>query len=61
MDKLVETSSKLVAATVEQNLVNRRVTISGQLPKISVPVVSAVRLEYPTRNSSFSADSKPVY
>ena len=62
MDKLVETSSKLVAATVEQNLVNRQLAISGQLPKISIPVFSGDPLEYPTWNSSFSAliDSKPM-
>ena len=34
MDKLVETSSKLVAATMEQNPVNRQLAISGELPKI---------------------------
>ena len=62
MDKLVETSSKLVAATVEQNLVNRQLAISGQLPKISTPVFSGDPLEYPTWNSPFSAliDSKPM-
>lgn len=62
MDKLVETSSMLVAATMEQNLVNRQLAISGQLPKISIPVFSGDPLEYPTWNSSFSAliDSKPM-
>ena len=40
---VVETSSKLVAATMEQNLVNRQLAISGQLPKISIPVFSAWR------------------
>jgi len=55
MDKLVETRSKLVAATMEQNLVNRQLAISGQLPKISIPVFGGDPLEYPTWNSSFSA------
>ena len=62
MDKLVETSSKLVAATVEQNQVNRRLAISGQLPKISIPVFNGDPLQYPSWNSSFNAliDSKPM-
>ena len=62
MDKLVETSSILVAATMEQNLVNRQLAISGQLPKISIPVFCGDPLEYPTWSSSFSAliDSKPM-
>lgn len=62
MDKLLETSSKLVAATVEQNLVNKQQAISGQLPKILIPVFGGDPLEYPTWNSSFSAliDSKPI-
>ena len=62
MDKLVETSSKLVAATVEQNQVNRQLAISGQLPKISIPVFNGDPLQYPSWNSSFNAliDSKPM-
>lgn len=42
MDKLVETSSKLVAATMEQNQVNRQLAISGQSPKISIPVFNGI-------------------
>lgn len=62
MDKLVETSSKLVAATVEQNQVNRQLAITGQLPKISIPVFSGDPLQYPSWNSSFGTliDSKPM-
>ena len=62
MDKLVETSTKLVAATVEQNQVNRQLAISGQLPKISIPVFNGDPLQYPAWNSSFNAliDSKPM-
>ena len=62
MDKVVETSSKLVAATVEQNQVNRQLPISGQLPKISIPVFNGDPLQYPSSNSSFNAliDSKPM-
>ena len=62
MVELVETSGKLVAATVEQNRVNRQLAISGQLPKISIPVFSGDPLQYPAWNSSFRAliDSKPM-
>ena len=60
MDKLVETSNRLVAATMEQNLVNRQLAISGQLPRISIPVFHGDPLQYPSWNSSFCAliDSK---
>ena len=62
MDKLVETSSKLVAATVEQNQVNRQLAMFGQLPKISIPIFNGDPLQYPAWNSSFNAliDSKPM-
>ena len=62
MDKLVETSSKLVAATVEQNQVNRQLAMFGQLPKISIPIFNGDSLQYPAWNSSFNAliDSKPM-
>ena len=62
MDKLVETSDKLVTATVEQNTVNKQLAVAGQLPKISIPVFAGDPLQYPTWNSSFSAliDSKPM-
>ena len=62
MGKLVETSSKLMASTVEQNLVNRQLTISGQPPKIFIPVFSGDPPGYSIWNSSFSAliDSKPM-
>ena len=60
MDKLVETSNRLVAATMEQNLVNRQLAIAGQLPRISIPVFHGDPLQYPSWNSSFCAliDSK---
>ena len=62
IDKLVETSSKLVATTVEQNLVNRQLAISGQPPKLSIPVFSGDPPGYPIWNRSFSAliDFKPM-
>ena len=62
MDKLVETSSELVAATMEQNLVKGQLAISGKLPNVSIPFFSGDPLEYPTWNSPFSAliDSKPM-
>ena len=55
MDTLVETSSKLVAATVEQKQVKRQLAISSQLSKIAIPVFSGDPLQYPAWNSSFSA------
>ena len=55
MVELVESNGKLVAATVEQNRVNRQLAISGQLPKISIPVFSGDPLQYPAWNSSFRA------
>ena len=51
MDKLVETSCKLAAATMEQNQVNRQLAISAQLPKISIRVFNGEPLQYPTWNS----------
>ena len=59
-DKLVETSNRLMAATMEQNLVNRQLAIAGQLPRISIPVFHGDPLQYPSWNSSFCAliDSK---
>ena len=58
MDKLVETSDKLV--TVEQNMVNKQLAVTGQPRKISIPVFAGDPLQYPTWKSSFSAliDSK---
>ena len=55
MDKLVETSNRLVAATMEQNVVNRQLAIAGQLPRISIPVFHEDPLQYPSWNSSFCA------
>lgn len=62
MYKPVETSSKLVAATMEQNQVNRQLAISGQMLEISIPVFNGDPLQYPMWNSSFSAliDCKPM-
>ena len=62
MYKPLETSSKLVAATMEQNQVNRQLAISGQMLEISIPVFNGDPLQYPMWNSSFSAliDCKPM-
>lgn len=62
MDKLVETSDKLVTATVEQNMVNIQLAVAGQLPKVSIPIFIGDPLQYPMWNSSFNAliDSKPM-
>ena len=62
MDKLVDTNIKLTFATMEQNDVNRQLAISGQLPKITIPVFDGDQVQYPIWNSSFKAliDSKPM-
>lgn len=62
MHKPVETSSKLVAATMEQNQVNRQLAISGQMLEISIPVFNGDPSQYPMWSSSFSAliDCKPM-
>ena len=62
MDKLVDVSTKLTTATLEQNYVNRKIAISRQLPNISIPVFDGDPLQYPIWASSFKAfiDSKPM-
>ncbi len=47
MDKLVDVSTKLTTATLEQNYVNRKVAISRQLSNISIPVFDGDPLQYP--------------
>ncbi|KAL9970518.1 hypothetical protein ACROYT_G022905 [Oculina patagonica] len=58
----LEQEQRRKAATVEQNQVNRQLAITGQLPKISIPVFSGDPLQYPSWNSSFGTliDSKPM-
>ena len=62
MDKLVDVSTKLTTATLEQNYVNRKIAICRQLPNISIPVFDGDPLQYPIWASSFKAfiDSKPM-
>ena len=54
--------SKMAEVTREQNEVNRQLTASSQLPKITVPVFSGDPLQYPLWHNAFHAliDSKPL-
>ena len=61
MDRLVETRSKLVVITVDEDQVNRQLAISGQLLRFQF-VFNGDPFQYPDWNSSFCAliDSKPM-
>lgn len=54
--------TQLTEASMIQNDVNKRLIISSQLPKISVPVFNGDPLQYPLWRNSFSAliDNQPL-
>ncbi len=54
--------TQLTEASMIQNEVNKRLIISSQLPKISVPVFNGDPLQYPLWRNSFSAliDNQPL-
>ena len=53
---------KLAEASRQQNKINKQVTASSQLPKITVPVLSGDPLQYPMWHNAFHAliDLKPL-
>ena len=62
IDKLVESNTKLVAASIEQNEVNKSLAVSSQLPKVQIPIFSGDPLQYPVWKTAFTTliDSKPM-
>ena len=46
---------KFAEASRQQNKINKQVTASSQLPKITVPVLSEDPLQYPMWHNAFHA------
>ena len=53
---------KLTEANLEQSTVSKQLFVSGQLPKITIPIFSGDPLQYPVWKSAFNAliDSRPL-
>ena len=54
IDKLVESNTKLVAASIKQNEVNKTLAVSGQFPKVQIPIFSGDPLQYPVWKTAFT-------
>ena len=53
---------KLTEANLEQSTVSKQLFVSGQLPKITIPIFNGDPLQYPVWKSAFNAlvDSRPM-
>lgn len=53
---------RLAEVNVQQSTMNKQLFVSGQLPKITIPILSGDPLQYPVWKSAFNAlvDSRPM-
>ena len=62
LETCIDSNTKLVAASIEQNEVNKTLAVSGQFPKVQIPIFSGDPLQYPVWKTAFTTliDSKPM-